>query len=300
VALLRRSRHFALRSLQTVMPACLRSRVNRGTTLRRDRGVTGQTLRPHRRGTRFAPNVSTVRFFGGADMPIPVATQTRLAVLSQRQDEASTQRPTADVRLKPVAANEASQAKQVLLDSLGADPTLQWCFLKSESKFINRLRAYIDVGHRWHCAQGHPVHGAYEGAYLVGVAYLALPEPLVPVEFEPFETDLLRFCGADALERFGHYNRAVAAASPSGHLFSLAMLGVRRSHQGRGIGTRLIQWASASCDADPRAAGLITDSGDERVARLFSGLGYREIAQVAVNAELRQSVLFRPRGSRLA
>jgi ribosomal protein S18 acetylase RimI-like enzyme len=233
-------------------------------------------------------------------MPIPVATQSRLAILTQQQEAESRARATADVRLKPVAASEASQAKQVLLDSLGTDPTLQWCFLKSESNFLSRLRAYIDVGHRWHCAQGHPLHGAYEGAYLVGVAYLALPEPLVPVDFEPFETDLLRYCGADALERFGHYNRAVAAASPAGHLFSLAMLGVRRSHQGRGIGTRLIQWASASCDADPRAAGLITDSANERVASLFTSHGYREIAQVAVNADLRQSVLFRPRQSRLA
>ena len=232
-------------------------------------------------------------------MPIPVATQTRLAILTQRQEEQSTKHATADVRLKPVAANDAAQAKQVLLDSLGADPTLQWCFLKSESNFVSRLRAYIDVGHRWHCAQGHPVHGAYEGAYLVGVAYLALPEPLVPVDFEPFETDLLRYCGADALERFGHYNRAVAAASPAGHLFSMAMLGVRRSHQRRGIGTRLIQWASASCDADPRAAGLIADSADERVTRLFANHGYREIAQVAVNGELRQSLMFRPRGSHL-
>jgi len=233
-------------------------------------------------------------------MPIPVATQTRLAILTQRQEEEGRARASADVRLKPVAANEASQAKQVLLDSLGVDPTLQWCFLKSESNFLSRLRAYIDVGHRWHCAQGHPLHGAYEGAYLVGVAYVALPEPLVPVEFEPFETDLLRYCGADALERFGHYNRAVAAASPAGQLFSLAMLGVRRSHQGRGIGSRLIQWASASCDADPRAAGLITDTADERVTSVFTSHGYREIAQVAVNGELRQSVLFRPRGSRLA
>lgn len=233
-------------------------------------------------------------------MPIPVATQTRLAILTQRQDEEQRARTTADVRLRPVAANEASQAKQVLLDSLAADPTLQWCFLKSESNFLSRIRGYIDVGHRWHCAQGHPVHGAYEGAYLVGVAYLALPEPLVPVDFEPFETELLRYCGADALERFGHYNRAVAAALPAGNLFSLAMLGVRRSHQGRGIGTRLVQWANASCDADPRAAGLISDTANEKVAGLFTSLGYREIAQVAVNSDLRQSVLFRPRGSRLA
>jgi len=233
-------------------------------------------------------------------MPIPLATQTRLAILTQRQDAEKQARASADVRLRPVAPNEASQAKQVLLDSLGADPTLQWCFLKSESNFVSRLRGYIDVGHRWHNAQGHPLHGAYEGAYLVGVAYLTLPEPLVPVDFEPFETELLRYCGADALERFGHYNRAVAAASPAGHLFSLAMLGVRRSHQGRGIGTRLIQWASASCDADPRAAGLITDTADERLVSLFTTHGYREIAQVAVNAELRQSVLFRPRGSPLA
>jgi ribosomal protein S18 acetylase RimI-like enzyme len=232
-------------------------------------------------------------------MPIPVASQTRLAILTQRQVAEKQTRATADVRLKPVAPNEASQAKQVLLDSLGADPTLQWCFLKSESNFLSRLRAYIDVGHRWHTAQGHPLHGAYEGAYLVGVAYLALPEPLVPVDFEPFETEMLRYCGADALERFGHYNRAVAAASPAGHLFSFAMLGVRRSHQGRGIGPRLIQWASASCDADPRAAGLITDTANDHVAGLFASHGYREIAQVAVNADLRQSVLFRPRGSRL-
>ena len=42
-------------------------------------------------------------------MPIPVATQTRLAILTQRQEEQSTKHATADVRLKPVAANDAAQ-----------------------------------------------------------------------------------------------------------------------------------------------------------------------------------------------
>jgi predicted transcriptional regulator len=42
---LRRSRHFAVRSVQNVMSIGLINGVNRGTTRRRDRGGTGPTLR---------------------------------------------------------------------------------------------------------------------------------------------------------------------------------------------------------------------------------------------------------------
>ena len=227
-------------------------------------------------------------------MPVPVSMQTNLSILTQRRAEAGKRR-TADVRLHAVPANDSARAKRVLVEALSTDPTLRWCFLDSEPGYDVRLRAYVDVGHHWHCAQGHPIYGAYEGGELIGVAYLALPEPQVPVDFESFELDLLRACGERAIERFAHYNRAVAGAWPLGRVFTLALLGVRRSYQRRGIGTRLLQWANGVCDSDNRAAGVILDAPSGPALQVFSRLGYREISQVAVNPDLRQSVLFRPR-----
>jgi GNAT superfamily N-acetyltransferase len=227
-------------------------------------------------------------------MPVPVATQSNLSILTQRRDAAH-KRTQADVRLHAMPPSDAAQAKSVLFEALSADPTHRWCFFGGEQDFDKRLRAYLDVGHRWHCAQGHPIYAAYQGGYLIGAAYLALPEPQIPVDFEPFELDLMRGCGEESVERFAHYNRAVAAAWPVGRMYALSLLGVRRTYQRRGIGTRLVHWANGVCDGDNGAAGLIVDAASGATARVFARAGYREIAQTAVNPDLRQSVLFRPR-----
>jgi GNAT superfamily N-acetyltransferase len=227
-------------------------------------------------------------------MAIPATNRSHLEILTRKR-AAGRLVAYIEPELRPVPARDAARAKHVLVEALTEAPTIRWCFLANDAAFDRRLRAYVEVGHRWHIAQGHPVHGAYLGEDLVGVAYLAEPEPAVEIDFEPFELDLLRECGEETMRRFGHYNRAVAAVWPAGRLFSLALLGIRPGLQGHGIGSRLLDWAGRTCDADEHAAGVIVDAAAEGAARFYADRGYREIAEVAVNPELRQSVLFRPR-----
>lgn len=232
-------------------------------------------------------------------MAISTAVRSNLAVLTQRRAE-ERRRPAAEARLHPVPPTDAAEAKRVLIDALGSEPTLRWCFDAEDRSFARRLRAYVEVGHNWHCAQGYAVQGAYAGGELLGVAYLAAPEAEVEVDFEPYERELLAACGEDCIRRFARYNRAVASALPEGRMFTLALLGVRKTLQGRGIGTRLLGWVNGVCDADNRAAGVILDTAAGHGASLYGRMGYREIAKVAVSNDRRQSVFFRPRLSLLA
>lgn len=227
-------------------------------------------------------------------MSIPGSNRSHLQILSRKPSN-SRHLVRLEPDLRPVPARDAARAKQVLVDALARNPTINWCFVADDSGFDRRLRAYVEVGHRWHCAQGHPLQGAYVGEDLVGVAYLTAPEPVVPVDFEPFEIDLLHACGEEAIRRFGHYNRAVSAVWPAGRSFALALLGIRSPFQRRGIGARLLAWAGSVCDADAGAAGVIVDAPADTLTRFYVEHGYREIAEVAVNLELRQTVLFRPR-----
>ncbi|TFH27998.1 MAG: hypothetical protein E4H00_09055 [Myxococcales bacterium] len=218
--------------------------------------------------------------------------------VSTRQRAGGLRNPVVAAELRPVPPRDAAQAKTVLFESLGRNLTMQWCFAAGDHGFEKRLRAYVEVGHHWHAAQGNPIHGAYVGDELAGVAYLSLPEPEVAIDFEPFELDLLRACGEESMRRFGHYNRAVAATWPVGRLFSLALLGVRPAVQGRGVGTRLLHWVSGVCDDDPGSAGVITDTSGEAEVLFYAEREYRAIAQAAVNPSLVQTILFRPRRDR--
>lgn len=197
--------------------------------------------------------------------------------------------------LRPLSTADSAEAKMLVFEGFSGDPVLEWCFDRAEAGYAKRLRAYIELLHRWHIAQGQPVQGAYVGDVLLGLVYVTVPDPPTPVASESFEAKLKVACGDQSAVRYARYRRAVAQAIPHGRLFRLGFLAVRAAEQARGIGTLLLSWACDLLDADDRAAGMVVDTNAKANVGFFSPRGFRELAQVAVSAELLESVLFRPR-----
>lgn len=199
--------------------------------------------------------------------------------------------------LRPLSAADTAEAKLLVFEGFAGDPVLEWCFDRAEAGYAKRLRAYIELLHRSHTAQGHPVQGAYVGDLLLGLVYVTVPEPPHPGNAEQLESKLKVVCGDQCAARYARYRRVVAQAIPCGRLYRLGFLAVRAAQQARGIGTLLLSWACNLLDADESAAGMVVDTNAKANVSYFQPRGFRELAQVAVSTELLETVLFRARVS---
>ena len=86
--------------------------------------------------------------------------------------------------LRPLSAADTAEAKLLVFEGFSGDPVLEWCFDRSDSGYSKRLRAYIELVHRSHTAEGHPVQGAYIGDLLLGLVYVTVPDPPHPASGE--------------------------------------------------------------------------------------------------------------------
>ncbi len=183
----------------------------------------------------------------------------------------------------------------VLAAAFRDDPTLRWCFGGDEPGFEERLRGYLEVGHRWHTSIGHPVHGVLEDDTLVGVSYAMLPDvESTPEQVAALRTGLAEACGERWAARFAEYNVRVEVVQPDGRFHGIALVGVLPARQGRGLGARLVEKVTALCDADPRSEGVVLDAGTERNVRFYEALGFSQVAEVAFDGFV-ERVMLRPR-----
>ncbi|MCG8588345.1 MAG: GNAT family N-acetyltransferase [Proteobacteria bacterium] len=202
--------------------------------------------------------------------------------------------PAADCELSPLPPGFEAAAADVLVEAFASDPTLAWCFDAAAPGYLDRLRSYATVGHRWHVAQGHPVQGAFCDAELVGVLYAVSPhvEPAAEAVRE-LEAALAAECGAEGAGRFARYNQAVEAVAVPEPAHGIALVGVRRAHQGRAVGSRLVTWTVDWAGADGSSRGVVLDTGNPRNLPFYERHGFERRGEVRVDG-LREYVLFRP------
>lgn len=199
------------------------------------------------------------------------------------------------IELGPLGPALHSEATSILGEAFRDDPTLGWCFEQERPGFEARLRAYLELGHRWHVGRGEPVHGAFAGGALAGVVYLMRPDAESPRDaLAAFERSLEGACGAEGAARFARYNQAMEGLHPVACCHVLALVGVRSRLRGRGLGSALVRWVGAQCDGDPRSQGVVLDTGRERNLAFYGRLGYRSVGTARLGP-LVEHLLFRPR-----
>lgn len=211
------------------------------------------------------------------------------------------------VALSPLAGSHGDDAIELLAEALRDDPNLRWCFLGDQPGYEDRLHGYLRAGHAWHTATGQPVQAAFDGDALVGVAYVSDADAAPGVgELSLLGERLERACGEEAAARFAHYGRAVEAVSPEEPHHVLALIAVRRDWRGLGVGSRLVRWLCARCDADPVSRGVLLDTATERNVAFYRRHGFEVVAEVPLEAPpggragphegVVERVMVRPRG----
>jgi GNAT superfamily N-acetyltransferase len=184
--------------------------------------------------------------------------------------------------VEPLDETHAAEARALLLDAFDQDPMLRWCFLAERPGFEERLRGYVECGHRWHTAQGHPVVGVFEGGRLASVAYLMLPEPPNQSAIDPLMDELASRCGAEAQDRFRAYGAAVSELEPEGDFFVVALIGTRPGSRGRGFASLILADVARRLSRETRARGILLDTALDENVRFYERRGYLVIGETQI------------------
>jgi GNAT superfamily N-acetyltransferase len=159
-----------------------------------------------------------------------------------------------------------------------------------------RLRTLIGlfVGARF--IHGDRVFGVCDGDRLVAAATTTGPgDPPTPPALAELRAATWSTLGDDARARYEAFANAgdpFYPADPGHH--HLNMLGVRRSHAGRGLARVLLEAVHDLSDADPASHGVTLSTESEKNLTLYEHFGYRVLGHAGLDG-LETWVLYRPK-----
>jgi ribosomal protein S18 acetylase RimI-like enzyme len=162
---------------------------------------------------------------------------------------------------------------QILIRAFDDDPLVKW-IVNPDARRQERVRILIMAAHRLASAHGE----VYVTPELTGAA-LWFPPQDSPTLLENFKlmVGMARAASVSHLPTVFKGMVDLAARHPTYPHFFLYMLAVDPEHQGRGIGTALMQPVLARCDEDGLPAYL--ENSNERNLTLYERQGFRVVEE---------------------
>lgn len=191
--------------------------------------------------------------------------------------------------------SQAAEATAVLCDAFRDYPVMRHV-IGERPDYAARLETLIGffVAARVH--RQDLILGLRDGAGLVGAALVTLPgERPVGEALARHREAVWAELGAEArarYEAFGAATQQHAIAEPHHHL---NMIGVRRSHAGRGLARVLLDHVHAVAEADAGSAGVTLSTETAVNVPLYRHFGYTELGHAVVGPRLETWVFYRPR-----
>jgi GNAT superfamily N-acetyltransferase len=172
--------------------------------------------------------------------------------------------------------NRFDEAVDALFDAFRDYPVMRYVVGRAEQDYdakVRRLIAYFTdsrMARRW------PVLGVIGGGELLAVANVNPPEAAEPpAELERHFERLSRSLGPAAMERFEAFASAEEPFVPEEPHYYLGMIGVRRAHQGSGLGRLLMDHVHRLSADHPRSTGVRLTTELRGNLRFYERLGYR-------------------------
>jgi GNAT superfamily N-acetyltransferase len=195
------------------------------------------------------------------------------------------------VTLKP---EQRDIAADVLCDAFHDYPVMRYV-LGDAPGYRERLRTLIDFFVAARAMREEPMLIAYHGDTPAGAAIVSLPRDRpVPPALVTLREQTWRALGdpdRSRYEAFGAATGAFAVAEPHHHL---NMIGVIRSHAGRGLARPLLEAVHDMSARDPQSTGVSLSTELERNVSLYEHFGYRRLGHVRVGEGLESWGFFRP------
>jgi GNAT superfamily N-acetyltransferase len=208
--------------------------------------------------------------------------------------------PRPSMLVTRLSSTQIEDTITVLCDAFHDYPVMRHV-LGPDGDYDRRLRTLIGFFVSARVFRNEPVLGVYDrGGALSAAALVSLlpgardePTALV-VRREEVWAEL----GAEARARYGEFGAAWAKFTAPSQQYHLNMIGVRRSHAGRGLARKLLESVHRLSDADSGSAGVSLSTETERNVPLYEYFGYRQIGHAVVGDGLETWAFFRPAGGR--
>jgi GNAT superfamily N-acetyltransferase len=194
---------------------------------------------------------------------------------------------------------QADDAVTVLCDAFYDYPVMRYVLGATGHDYDARLRTLIGmfVGARY--AKDEPVLAEWDGGTVVAAAIVTLPgERPAPEAFLARREAAWRELGDAARERYAAFGAACGRFAVEAPHHHLNMIGVRRSHAGRGLARPLLEAVHAMAEEDTGSAGVSLSTENPRNLLLYEHFGYERLGHARVSDDLETWVFFRPADGR--
>jgi len=214
--------------------------------------------------------------------------------------------PTA-VTVKRLSPTARADAVSVLCEAFHEYPVMRFVIGQAEEPtsagstasgqleaYERRLYTLVDFFVQARLSREEPVLGVTERGQLVGTALVTPPGArAIPPALVQQREQLWRQLGTAARERYEAFGRATSASVIERPHYHLNMIGVRRSHAGRGLARRLLDVVHEMSATDDGSCGVTLTTEDPGKVALYEHFGYRRIGHARVATELETWGFFR-------
>ena len=169
--------------------------------------------------------------------------------------------------------------------------------LGPSGRYDARLRTLIGLFVNGRVFRKEPLLGIHDdGGGLAGAATMTLPgSPDPPATLIAHRDAVWAELGQDARARYEAFTSATQRFAIGARHHHLNMIGVRRSHQGRGLAGSLLTAVHALTDSDPDSTGTSLSTEHPPNVPMYQHFGYRVVGHARVDRGLETWVLFRER-----
>lgn len=194
-----------------------------------------------------------------------------------------------------LSAERTNEAAEVLAEAFRHYPVMRYVLgaggPEPEGRDHSLIRYFVKV----RFLRDEPVLGILDDDRLVAAAIVTLPgDRPYPPEVSVLREDLWGELGPEARRRYETFGDAVGQFLPDEPHCHLNMIGVRDSHQGRGLARVLMDHVHELSRSDPASSGVTLSTETQENVRLYEHFGYRLLGHTAVSGDLKTWVFFRP------
>jgi len=197
--------------------------------------------------------------------------------------------------VKHLPPGRVNEAVDVLCEAFVDYPVMRFVIGRGGSAYVPLLRTLIHFFTVARLLRNDVVLAATTAEdEVVATANIVLPgEPMAPAALEKERDAVWGQLGDAARRRYEAYGEASRKFDIEQPHYHLAMVGVRRSHTGRGLARALLDALHEMSRRDSRSCGVTLNTEDPRNVPIYEHLGYEVIGQTQVSNDLRTWSFYR-------
>lgn len=196
---------------------------------------------------------------------------------------------------RPMTPDRVDEVADALADAFRDYPVMRYLIGDAGDDYDRRLRAMFHFGGRACVARGNPVLEIADGTRSVAVAVIFPPgDKPDPPEVEAVWAGVWNELGEEAHARSDRFAAAYQAFKIGTPHYHLSTIGVRPSHQGRGLARLLLEALHEMSRRDPVSTGVSLTTELARNLSLYEHFGYRVVGHARVSDALETWAFFRP------